>query len=124
MVLGVAVMVAALLSLSACGDDTAPEATADETSAPPTPAESSSAPVDGTPCESVWVEGSDLPKDYAGCVADGALVEPEILDCSSGQRIVLYDDHYWALRGHIIGYAPDGLDNDKKYARVLYSCRA
>lgn len=125
MVIGVAISVAALLVLSACGNDTGtPEANADDTSAPSSPTDSSSTPVDGSSCESVWVEGSDLPQDYDGCVTDGTMVEPQILECSSGQRIVLYDDHYWALRGQRIGYAVDGLENDEKYKRVLYSCRA
>jgi hypothetical protein len=37
---------------------------------------------------------------------------------------VLYDDHYWALRGHVISQAPNGLDDDQHYASVLVSCRA
>ena len=89
----------------------APDAT--ESSAPGWPA-----------CETVWTEGADLPKGYAGCTDGGESVSAEIVDCSSGQRIVVYADHYWAVRGHVIGFAPQGLRDDSEYAHDLYSCRA
>ncbi|WP_182523989.1 hypothetical protein [Nocardioides dongkuii] len=115
---------ALLLGAAGCGEDTSTGAT-DEPSGSSSASPTSDPSADALPsCESVWVEGADLPKAYDGCAADGTTVPVEIVECSSGQRIVTYDDHYWALRGHRIGHAPAGLDEDKAYARVLYSCRA
>lgn len=106
---------AALLVLAGCGSETAsddePGAAASPTSELPT-------------CSSVWVTGEDLPEDYSGCLEDDETVKPEIIDCSSGQRIVTFNDEYWAVRGEIIGHAPAGLDDDEPFADVLYSCRA
>jgi hypothetical protein len=109
------------LGVAACGDEGSdgPQS-ADES----TPTASDSPKSDLPDCDSVWQEGADLPANYRGCSADGEAVAPKIVDCSSGQRIVTYDDHYWAVRGHVIGYAEQGLANDKKYAGILYSCRA
>jgi hypothetical protein len=124
--LGVAVGATLLVATAACGDNGDDPASGDapeQTSAadPSTGTDATSAlPA----CDSVWKEDADLPKPYDGCAEADTTVAPDLLECSSGQRIVLYDDHYWALPGHIIGYAPEGLDEDKRYARVLYSCRA
>lgn len=117
------VLTASVALLGACGDSTSdaeiPVAD-DSTSGAPTAAPSSDLPA----CADVWQEGADLPKGYKGCSVDGAAVETERLSCSSGQRIYLYDDHFWAVRGHVISYAKDGLQKDSAYADVVYSCRA
>jgi hypothetical protein len=120
--------IALFLALAGCGDDVSGPGNAaadDETSS------TASVSATGSPtapalaaCADVWQEGQDLPGNYRGCLDGTTEVRPEIVDCSSGQRIVTYDDHYWAVRGHRIGYAPDGLRNDKHYAQVLYGCRA
>lgn len=126
-ILSVVASASLLAALSGCGSDGATEATeaTDETAPTASVTATPSTDDSGTPtCESVWTEGADLPKAYDGCIADGTLVAAKTVECSSGQRIVLYDDQYWAVRGHVIGYAPAGLDDDKHYARVLYSCRA
>lgn len=113
---------AVVAALAACGNDDgtagsdAPAASADSTQAP-----ESQAPA----CADVWVEGEDLPKGYSECADDeGTLVEPTIVNCSSGQRVVTHGDEWWAVRGHRIGHAPEGLDQSKDYRRVLRSCRA
>ena len=106
---------AALLVLAACGSDTADDEKSTAADSP-----SSDLPT----CSSIWVTGEDLPEDYSGCLEDDETVKPEIIDCSSGQRIVTFNDEYWAVRGEIIGHAPAGLDDDEPFADVLYSCRA
>ncbi len=132
-------------ALGACGSDGGSAAadpaaapapsTAPSTAPTSTPADSSGDGTDtpdatessapGWPtCETVWSEGADLPKGYAGCTDGEESVGAEIVDCSSGQRIVVYADHYWAVRGHVIGFAPEGLRDDSEYAHDLYSCRA
>ncbi len=117
--------IAAVGLLGACGNETADSA---EKTAP-TPAGSPSASAeqpasDLPPCDDVWIVGDDLPGKYKGCTADGTEVTPETVECSSGQRIVVFDDQFWAVRGHVIKQAPDGLDASDEYADVLYSCRA
>lgn len=75
-------------------------------------------------CDSVWQQGALLPEKYRGCLLDDEEVTPEVVDCSSGQRVMLYDNKYWAVEGHKIQYAPEGLDNSAAYAEMLYGCRA
>ncbi|TIC87404.1 hypothetical protein E8D34_09740 [Nocardioides sp. GY 10113] len=116
---------AALVALAGCGgDDTA---ATDPVAEPTTEStESTGAGDDATlpDCSAVWQEGADLPSEYGGCAAEGAAVEPTIIECSSGQRVVTYDDHYWALRGNVIGFAADGLKDDPAYKKMIYACLA
>lgn len=114
---------------TACGEDTADtSSTSGDTSA--AAGTEGASPDGGSPadtfpaCSDVWVADADLPKRYDGCNLDGSVVEPEVVECSSGQRLVIFDDQYWALRGHVIKHAPEGLAESKAYADVLYSCRA
>lgn len=113
---------AVVAALAACGDDDGSEGAGGPTAS----AEGTEAPATRAPaCTDVWVEGDDLPKGYSGCADDeGTLVEPTVVDCSSGQRVVTHDNRWWAVRGHRIGHAPDGLEQSKDYRRVLRSCRA
>ena len=112
---------ATLALLGACGDSASDKMPAADDAASDTPTVPSS---DLPACSDVWQEGADLPKKYKGCSVDGEAVETERVSCSSGQRIYLYDDHYWAVRGHVISFAEDGLTEDAKYTDVMYSCRA
>ena len=114
---------AALATLAACGEDTT---AADPSDGAPT-ADSTPATGEGQEpaCADTWVEGKDLAKKYSGCLdADGELVEPTIIQCSSGQRLVTHDDAWWAVRGHTIGHAPEGLKENKDFKRVLRPCLA
>ncbi|MGN0062670.1 MAG: hypothetical protein ACI379_00390 [Nocardioides sp.] len=112
-------MAAAVLLLASCGTEESSSAGSPEE----TPTTTS--PASGLPaCDEVWVEGADLPRAYEGCESADGPVEPEVVQCSSGQRIVLYADAYWAVRGHLIKHAPDGLKDDPGYADTMQSCRA
>ena len=115
-----------LLLLTACGDDEADSAQDPATgSASPTD-EASATPeepaVEGPVCDEVWVEGATLPAAYAGCVADGALTEPDRLPCSSGQTIVRFAEQYYAVLGGEIKFAED-LAKDPDYRRSVTVCR-
>lgn len=127
-------------ALAGCGsDDTTPTA-ADETSAAPTseaPSEADSAepgasegpdastiPPGALDCAEVWQADATLPRRYAGC-ADGAqYVERDMIECSSGQRIVRFDDSFYAVLGGPVQVASPSLADDQDYRDVLTSCRA
>jgi len=116
------VLAASVALLGACGEKSSEKSpVADGTASA---GASSDAAGDLPACTEVWQEGADLPKDYKGCAVDGEAVEVERLPCSSGQRVYLYDDHFWAVRGHVISFAEDGLSEDTKYQEMLFSCRA
>ena len=125
----IATLATVALLTAACGDDAGDAPSAADATTPASSSETASptagsAQVGLPACDEVWVADADLPEKYDGCTKDGATVEPETVDCSSGQRIVLFDDHYWAVRGHVIKHAPEGLSESSAYADVLYSCRA
>ncbi|MCD4534161.1 hypothetical protein LRP67_08720 [Nocardioides sp. cx-169] len=115
-----------LLLATGCGGDS--DTTADDptpaSSEPDTasPSPSESAAPAGPACADVWVEGGMLPAAYAGCVADGALVEPEALSCSSGQTIVRYAEQYYGVLGGKIKFA-ENLAQDPDYRHSVSICR-
>jgi hypothetical protein len=127
MIRGALIALALALPL-ACGETSA--VTEAEPSAPSASSAATSSPsAAGTgeetmECVDVWIEGADLPRRYQGCLRAGELVRPEVVECSSGQRIVTFDDQFWALRGYRISYASNGLLGDEKYEDALRGCRA
>lgn len=114
------------LGLASCGEDS--PVAGDETSSPTGEAsvEPSGEPVPpGTPvCSDVWSEGAELPRNYKGCDEDGVLVEADGLGCSSGQRIVRYADHFYAVLGGTIHETDAPLDEDRDYRAAERRCRA
>lgn len=129
-------------ALTACGsDDTTSDAAADTTDVPsqtPTAPETPNEPADPTPspsvpavpadapvCADVWQAGARLARTYAGCESEGAYVERDVVECSSGQRIVRFDDAYYsALGGTIQEAATTPLTEDETYLDVMDACRA
>jgi hypothetical protein len=71
----------------------------------------------------VWQTGHKLPAGYHGCVADGQVVAVDGLGCSSGQRMVRYGDHWYAVRGGAIHHAAKTLNSDKQYFAMISRCR-
>lgn len=112
-------------ALAACGDD----AGGGPTEAGSDPAVTSSGPAatstgDGGPvCSEVWVEGAELPEGYRGCDEAGTYVARDALGCSSGQRMVRYDDHYYAVLGGTIHQTESSLGEDVGYRKAVASCR-
>lgn len=115
------------LSLAACGDGDS-EATDRSSGSPSSSAPASTSPTPtgtGLPaCADVWTSANDLPDDYRGCDDNGTRVPPETIDCSSGQRIITFDGHFWAVRGHRIGQSEGALLDDPDYQSAIASCRA
>ena len=124
-------------ALVSCGDadgaSTATDTTSETTpsaSASTEPSDDGSAPADkavppGTPpCSDVWQEGARLARAYDGCEDGGELVAREGLGCSSGQRLVTYADHYYAVLGGSIHETERSLLRDRGYVRTVRGCRA
>ena len=106
--------------VTGCSTDTGSQDGADDQTQTPsaTPTEAQ-----GQPCSSVWVEGATLPRGYGGCDDGGSFVAKDVLPCSSGQRMVRFDDHYYAVQGGTISETESVLDDDVGYRDAVASCR-
>ena len=139
----VALLLPLALSLAACGGDsdstaTDPDAsdssTATDTASPTEAtetAEASETPSETTPptpdwpaCGDVWVADAQLPLGYKGCLEGDTAVKADNLSCSSGQRIVRYDDSFFAVAGGSIYETSGPLEKDKVYLQKIRTCRA
>ena len=138
----VALLVPLALSLAACGGDsdstaTDPDAsdssTATDTASPteatetPEPSESPSETTPPTPdwpaCGDVWVADARLALGYKGCLEGETAVKADNLSCSSGQRMVRYDDSFFAVAGGSIYETSGPLEKDKLYLQKVRTCR-
>lgn len=138
----VALLLPLALSLAACGGDsdstaTDPDAsdssTATDTASPteatetPEPSESPSETTPPTPdwpaCGDVWVADARLALGYKGCLEGETAVKADNLSCSSGQRIVRYDDSFFAVAGGSIYETSGPLEKDKLYLQKVRTCR-
>lgn len=130
------------LALVGCGDDgdatpvaatdstpATPDSSAPTSSAPSEPSETSSPgeaiPADAPACADVWTDGAKLPRVYAGCIEQDEFIARDVLECSSGQRLVRFDDAYYAvLGGTIVAAQKSPLKKDGDYRDVIVACRA
>ena len=135
----VALLLPLVLSLAACGGDsdstaTDPDAsdssTATDTASPTETAEPSETASETTPptpdwpaCGDVWVADARLALGYKGCLEGDTAVKADNLSCSSGQRIVRYDDSFFAVAGGTIYETSGPLDKDKVYLQKVRTCR-
>jgi hypothetical protein len=71
----------------------------------------------------VWTKGGLIPKQYRGCLEGSNAVAADNLSCSSGQRIVRYQDTYFGVAGGTIYQASGPLDQDKEYLKMVRRCR-
>lgn len=122
-------VVAAVVAVAAAGcgsdSDTAdPSPTPDATEAQATPT-GTPAPAGTLPCAVVWEDRATLPRPYDGCADDaGQLVPSDPLACSSGQKIIRYDDRFYAVPGGLIHAADASLSEDSEYRAAALRCRA
>ena len=138
----VALLLPLALSLAACGgdsDSTATDPDASESSTATDPAspteatetpEPSESPSETTPptpdwpaCGDVWVADARLALGYKGCLEGETAVKADNLSCSSGQRIVRYDDSFFAVAGGTIYETSGPLEKDKLYLQKIRTCR-
>jgi hypothetical protein len=122
--------------LSACGDDSDSAAAdpggSDSSTVTDTPSPTESTPEatdspaapDWPVCGDVWVGGAKLAFRYKGCLDGDQAVKADNLSCSSGQRIVRYDDRFFAVAGGKIYEVQSPLDKDKQYLDMVRTCRA
>jgi hypothetical protein len=118
--------------LSACGDDS-DSAAADpgDSESTPSPTKPTAEATDSAPttpawpaCADTWVADAKLPLSYKGCLDGDQAVKADNLSCSSGQRIVRYDDSFYAVAGGMIHQASGPLEKDKAYLKSVRVCRA
>ena len=138
----VALVLPLALSLAACGGDSDSTATDPDTSASstatdpttgtasPTDTASPTEPSETTPpapdwpaCGDVWVADARLALGYKGCLEGDEAVKADNLSCSSGQRIVRYDDSFFAVAGGTIYETSGPLEKDKVYLQKVRTCR-
>ena len=135
----VALLLPLALSLTACGGDsdstaTDPDAsdssTATDTASPTETAEPSETASETTPptpdwpaCGDVWVADARLAFGYKGCLEGDTAVKADNLSCSSGQRIVRYDERFFAVAGGTIYETSGPLEKDKLYLQKIRTCR-
>jgi hypothetical protein len=72
----------------------------------------------------VWAKDATLPAGYKGCLKGDTPVRADSLACSSGQRIVRYDEQYFGVPGGTIYQAQGPLNKDKQYLKMIRICRA
>jgi hypothetical protein len=138
----VALLLPLSLALAACGGDsdstaTDPDAsdssTASDTGSPSeatettepseTPSETTPPTPDWPACGDVWVADARLALGYKGCLEGDEAVKADNLSCSSGQRIVRYDDSFFAVAGGTIYETSGPLDKDELYLKKVRTCR-
>ena len=126
----VASLLAAVTLLAGCGSEASEPAAApssaaasDSASASTSPGPSDAAASDAPACSEVWVADADLPRRYDGCVEGGELVAKDTLGCSSGQGLIRYDDHYYAVAGGLVRRTESTLDDDRAYREAVAICR-
>jgi hypothetical protein len=121
--------------LAGCGQDGADE---DRAASDPAAGSTPSEPADGgtaTPsapaadpdapdCAEVWVTGGPIPRSYAGCNDGDSFVERQALGCSSGQRLVTFDDRWYGVVGGLVREGTTPLEQDREYRASVASCRA
>jgi hypothetical protein len=113
----------AAVSLAGCGEEgPTPRAADSSSSSSPsaTPSPSSGAP----DCARIWKGGGELPRAYDGCNSEEGFVASDTLGCSSGQRMVRYGDHFYAVPGGTIHETESPLGDDRGYRVAVASCRA
>jgi hypothetical protein len=125
---GGAVAMAAAGVLAGCGsgsssavDPGAGQSTAGSSS--PSPSQTTSSTASDLPaCGEVWQAGAKLPDNYRGCVQGTNETRADRLGCSSGQRMVRFDNHWYAVLGGRIHHSRD-LVHDAQYLHSVRVCR-
>lgn len=113
----------AMLALAGCGDQASTPRAADPSSSA-SPSASPSASMGAPDCAGIWKGGGELPKSYDGCNSAAGFVASDKLGCSSGQRMVRYGDHFYAVPGGTIHETKSSLEDDRGYREAVKSCRA
>jgi hypothetical protein len=114
-------VVAVLLLAVGCGDDegdAAEDPSADTSGSASVSGDAADLPA----CDTVWVAGETLPRDYRGCVQDGAAVKPDKHPCSYGAAIVQFADRFYAVTGKQVNEVPSLADSEQ-FQQALTACQ-
>lgn len=108
------------------GGDSADTSPDSATGSSATPTETASPLPAGTlPCAVVWEDRATLPRPYKGCAdVAGTYVPADPLACESGQKIIRYDDRFYAVPGGMVHAADAPLSEDPEYRAAALRCRA
>lgn len=141
---GLAGILTAVVVLTACGAEDAdpesarePGASTSGASSPTSPSETPTSSPSETPtpepgadapaCGDVWRDGARLPRAYKGCNETpgdaSTYVKRDVLDCSSGQRMVRYADHFYGVLGGTVHRTESRLSKDRGYGDAVARCR-
>lgn len=92
-------------------------------SSSPSPSQTTSSTASDLPaCGEVWQAGAKLPDNYRGCLQGTNETRADRLGCSSGQRMVRFDNHWYAVLGGRIHHSRD-LVHDAQYLHSVRVCR-
>lgn len=127
-----AALLALALVLTGCSDEEGPDAAKDpgpaSQSPSSTPPASPTEPAGRTDpaCAEVWVVGQALPKPYRGCfdVDRERWVEPDVYQCSSGQRIVTYGRTFYAVQNREVVETDGPRSRDQRFRSLMATCGA
>ena len=67
----------------------------------------------------MWVEGGEIPTRYKGCLEGDTAVAADNLSCSSGQRLVRYQEKFFGVAGGTIYEAMGPMEKDKQYLKMI-----
>lgn len=117
-----------VLAVAACGSNSEPDA-AESTGPPPATSAATQEPAALPVCDEVWVDGSILSADYAGCEGDKDATVGKVAACDSGGTYATYvrkandiETPYIALLGgKVIEYTDDEFG---PYAKAFNECGA
>ena len=111
--------------LAGCGSETEEPATTTSDGAGASPTQEATGPTEPA-CADVWADGEVLGKPYGGCYdADAAeWVAPDVVRCSSGQRIVTFADSFYAVPGRVIVGVDGPLSEDPEFTQMVAACTA
>ncbi|MGL5823753.1 MAG: hypothetical protein ACRCYU_02775 [Nocardioides sp.] len=131
-------LIVAVLALAACGTDTTTSPISGiDASSRTQPASASpagteeSAPSSGAAtaqsaswpdCRVIWVPGDRLPRRYRGCLDGATSVPAQVRNCSSGGRLVIYGNRFYAALGGPINQVPGQLATDQDFQQVSTAC--
>lgn len=116
-------------TLAGCGDDAEPGA---ETATDPTETSAAQESPSGTAgqgaaaagpqCADIWVDGEDLPQEYAGCYEGEAFVDADGRHCAFGTALFVYADSFYAAAGSRVNEVEPPLEDSEAYQNAADSC--
>lgn len=65
-----------------------------------------------------------MPRAYNGCLEGSRYVPKDAMGCSSGQRMITYDDRFYGVPGGTVQRARPTLAKDPAFRKDLAACTA